>query len=69
MESTKKDGTAIGRSSGAGVTDAMPGDWVPGAAAEPTPLAASVDRTLRLTAELTRRRGGTYQAAATLMLC
>jgi len=68
MESTEQNRTTIGRSGGAGVTDAVSADWAPGAEAEPTPFAASIDRTLRLTADLARLLVGAHQAAATLIV-
>jgi len=68
MASTEKDRIPIGRVGSEGVTDAVPSDWAPDTAVEPTALAASVDRTLRLTAELARLLVGAHQAAATLIV-
>jgi GAF domain-containing protein len=53
----------------AGVTGTAAADWQPGTEPEPaTPLAADIDRTLQLTAELARSLVGAHQGAAALIV-
>jgi GAF domain-containing protein len=61
--------TATPHREGASMTGAVTADWTPGSdgAAAP-PLAAAIDRILRLTAELARALVGAHQSAAALIV-
>jgi GAF domain-containing protein len=61
--------TAALHPQGPGITGAVAADWTPGKEdTAPTPLAAAIDRTLRLTAELARSLVGSHQSAAALIV-
>ena len=61
--------TMTPRPDSAGVTGTAAADWTPGTDdASTPPMAAAIDRTLRLTAELARSLVGAHQSAAALVV-